>query len=411
MLGNRGFRPSDVCENARNLSIAEQVIWTSLVFRSQICDNANQTYMERMSVSMNDSMIVFVGSYAEAEGPGLYVYEYEVRHGRLNMLQEISGLQNPTFLDLDPENNKVYVLMESRDENGNRVGAAACFEYDQQNQRLILLNKMPTVQAPTCHIVLDKQRKNLVVSSYHGGMIGLSALQDDGTIGTLCDVHQHGEGSGIHPAQTQARPHSVFMDPSGQYAVACDLGKDKLVVYRVLADDHKLSPIRSISTAPGSGPRHFVFHPKGSYGYVINELNSTITAYAFDVNHGNLTEIQTITTLPQGFAGDNACADIHISPDGRYLYGSNRGHDSIAVFAIDQGTGKLTTVDHTSTKGGHPRNFAISPDGRFVLVANRDSNNIVTFVRDAETGKLSPNGNECIVSQPVCIRFMIPQQT
>lgn len=354
---------------------------------------------------MKEEMVVFLGSYANAEDSGVYVCSYDAALGQLTLLQEISGLQNPTFLDVDVEGSKIYVLSEMKNEQGQRIGSASSFNFDQQTQRLTKLNTVKTTDASTCHITLDRMRRNIIVSSYHGGMVGVSPLNEDGAIGKIADVHHHGEGSGVAPAQTQARAHSVFLDRRGRYAIACDLGQDRLVVYEVDSDQHKLLPLSRVATAPGSGPRHFAFHPSGAYGYVINELNSTITAYRYNEENGELSEIQSISTLPQDYDGENGCADIHISPDGRFLYGSNRGHDSIAVFSIDLDTGKLNPIEYTSTKGGHPRNFAISPDGRFVLVANRDGNNVVTFERNSDTGKLSYTGCELTVSKPVCVRF------
>lgn len=356
-----------------------------------------------MSTDLSQSTLAFVGSYADASSAGLYVCQYDAENGSLKLLQSVEGLQNPTFLDLDPDNRRLYVLSEDKSADGARLGTAVAFTIQQDS--LEFLNLQRTVNAGTCHIQLDRSRRCLIVSSYHGGIIGLSPLTEEGLIGEIAEVHQH-KGTSVLPVQSQARAHSAIFSPNNHYVVVCDLGLDLLKMYKLDLEAPKLIPHDEVKIAAGAGPRHFVFHPELDYAYVINELNSTVTAFTFDAAQGKLNEIQTISTLPNSFQGDNACADIHISPDGRFLYGSNRGHDSIVIYAIDQQTGKLKTVDHTPTLGGHPRNFALSPDGRFLLAANRDANNIVTFKRDQPSGMLTPTGSVCEISRPVCLRFL-----
>lgn len=351
-----------------------------------------------------NKILAFLGSYAESVNPGLYACWFDTETGSLEIIDQADGLQNPTFLDVDNEGSRLYAITEGTDANGQRCGAAAAFAFDPSTGALTWLNKEMTVPSTTCHITLDHTRQCIMVSSYHGGMIGLSPLLEDGRLGTTADIQQH-RGSSLLPVQDRPRAHSVFMDRSNRFAVVSDLGLDRIFIYRLDTSARRLIPHGEAQVAPGSGPRHFAFHPTLPYGYVINELNATVTGFAYDEEHGKLSEIQTVSTLPEAYKGENACADIHISPDGRFLYGSNRGHDSIVVYAIDMSTGKLTLVEHASTLGGHPRNFALSPDGRFLLAANRDSNHIVTFTRDANTGKLLPTGSVLEVSKPVCIKF------
>ncbi|MBB3067283.1 6-phosphogluconolactonase [Paenibacillus baekrokdamisoli] len=355
----------------------------------------------------NKKILAFIGSYADSKDPGLYVCHYDVNNGGLDKLDQAAGLQNPTFLAVNEATSKLYAITEGMDSNNQRCGAVAAYDIDRNSGKLTLLNKENTVPAPTCHITLDHSGQCAIVSSYHGGMIGLSPLLNDGTIGRTSDIHYHKSMIAIEgtDAQRQARAHSVFIDRLNRYAVACDLGLDRLFIYKLEAEEHRLTLHKEVPVAAGSGPRHFAFHPSLPYGYVISELNATIIAYSYDGEQGELAEIQTVSTLPDDYQGENGCADIHISPDGKFLYGSNRGHDSIVVYAIDQLTGKLTVVEYASTLGGHPRNFAISPDGQFLLVANRDSNNIVTFARDEKSGKLTPTGSVLTVSKPVCIKF------
>ncbi|XEC97721.1 lactonase family protein [Paenibacillus tarimensis] len=353
----------------------------------------------------SSKIVVFIGSYAEASDHGVYACLFDRETGSLELSDQVKGLQNPTFLDVDTEGLKLYALTEELSPEGKRRGAAAAFDIDPDRITLTPLNKETTVQSTTCHIVLDRSRQNLIVSSYHGGMVGVSPLLEGGKIGITADVHQH-EGSSVLPVQNQPRVHSAFIDLSGRFAAVCDLGLDRVFIYKLDPEAPKLVPHGAVSVEPGAGPRHFAFHPTLPYGYVINELNSTITSFSYDEERGNLEVLDTVSTLPDSYEGDNACADIHISPDGKFLYGSNRGHDSIAVYAIDPDKGKLSIVEYAPTLGGHPRNFAISPDGRFLLAANRDSNQIVTFVRDAATGRLQPNGHTLEVSKPVCLKFV-----
>lgn len=349
-------------------------------------------------------LTMIVGSYAEAHSSGMYAYAYDVQTGHLHPVTEIGGLKDPTFLALDAANHRIYTI--AVDEQNNGVGLIVSYQYDPGKRKLEEINREVSVEASTCHISMDKTKQCLIVSSYHAGLVGLSPLLPDRRVGKINDVHKH-EGQSIRPAQTQARAHSAIIDPTNRYVVVSDLGADKLVIYKLDADQHKLTYHHEVSAAPGAGPRHFIFHPSLPYAYVINELNATVTAYAFDQEAGILTEIETVPTLPASYTGDNSCADIHISPDGRFLYGSNRGHDSIVVYAIDETSGKLSLVQHVSCEGEHPRNFTLSPDGRFLLAANRDTNNITVFARDADTGQLQFTGTSVEVSRPVCLKFMV----
>lgn len=358
-----------------------------------------------MNSSSQQRTFAFIGSYAEPSASGVYVCSYDSETGSLTLTGSVDGLKNPTFMDIDETELRLYALAEGVDTDGNRYGEANAYTIEPSTGQLTLLNKEQTVPSPICHIVLDHTHRNLMVSSYHGGMVGLSPIQEDGRISPLTDVHQH-IGASILPIQSQPRAHSMTVDRLNRFALACDLGLDRIIIYRLDVSGQKLIPHKEARLELGSGPRHWQFHPTLAYGYVINELNATITAFSYDEHQGQLTTIQTVPTLPKEYEGENACADIHISPDGRFLYGSNRGHDSIVIYAIDPANGRLSFVEHTSTTGQHPRGFTISPDGRFVLVANRDTNDIVTFRRDEKSGKLSPTGHILQISKPVCIKFL-----
>lgn len=348
--------------------------------------------------------IFFLGSYAKSGTSGIYVCSFDPSTGAIRMLNSYAGLDNPTFLAVHPQKRMLYAIGEAVQPDGSKHGVVAAFCIDE-HYNLTLLAIEKTVPASTCHIALDRTGQYVLVSSYHGGMVGLSPVGDDGRPGAAADIRVH-QGSSVHPAQTQSRAHSATMDLANRYAVVCDLGTDRIITYKLDAAENKLLPQSEAKVAPGAGPRHFAFHPTMPFGYCINELNSTITAFAYDEERGSLTEIQTVPALPEHYDGDNACADIHISADGTFLYGSNRGHDSIAVFRIAEADGRLALVEHASALGRHPRNFALSPDGAYLLAANRDTDNVTVLARDRETGRLTPAGQEIAVSKPVCIAFL-----
>ncbi|MDF2670953.1 MAG: 3-carboxymuconate cyclase [Paenibacillus sp.] len=353
----------------------------------------------------SSTRFAYIGSYADAANPGLYTCTYDSETGKLSLIESASGLQNPTFLAVDESLLKLYALSENISAEGKRSGAIQAFDIHADTGKLTLLNTEASVTAPTCHISLDRTNQCAMVASYSGGLVGLSGLQADGHIGTIADMHQHA-GSGIRPQQNGPHPHSVFVDRGNRFALVPDLGIDRIVVYALDIENLKLTPKSEVALEPGAGPRHLAYHPALPYVYVINELNSTVTAFSYEAEEGQLTEIQSISTLPQSYTGENSTADIHITADGRFLYGSNRGHDSIAVFAIDPVSGEMTFVEHASAGGKHPRNFALSPDDRFLIVANRDTDNVVTLARDAETGKLQPTGDVLELSKPVCVKFL-----
>lgn len=352
----------------------------------------------------NKKTLAFIGSYADSSNAGVYTCQYDEENGSLEVTQQVNGLQNPTFLTVDAKNWKLYALTEGMDANQQRCGAANSYDIDPSSGDITFLNSEITLPATTCHITLDQTNQVVMVASYHGGMVGLSPVLADGRLGTTADIQQH-QGASVLSVQDRPRAHSVFLDRANRYVGVCDLGLDRIILYKLDIPGKRLIRHSEVQIAPGSGPRHFAFDPSYTFGYVINELSSTITAFGYNEQLGELTEIQTVSTLPDSFEGENACADIHVSPDGKYLYGSNRGHDSIVVMAIDALTGKLTVVEYAPTLGKHPRNFAISPDGQFLLVANKDSDNIVSFTRDFQTGKLIPTGSVLHLSKPVCIKF------
>ena len=354
-------------------------------------------------------LIVYVGTYTSGDSEGVYICRLDLSTGKLTLVKTVKGLVNPSFLAIDPQHRYLYSVDEVRKFEGGSGGAVSAFSINRKTGDLTFLNQQQTRGAAPCHLSVDKSGKFVLTANYRGGNVSVFPILSDGKLGAMTDFVQH-HGSGLDPQRQNApHAHSIIMDPSNRYAFAADLGIDKIMIYKFDTTKGKLIPNdeSSVKLKPGAGPRHFTFHPNGKYAYVINELNSTITAFLYDETHGRLKEVQTVSTLPEDFSGKNTCADIHVSPSGKFIYGSNRGHDSIVIFAIDTQTGKLTYVGHEPTQGRIPRNFAIDPTGTFLLAENQKSNNIVTFRINLQTGKLNSTGNVIEIPSPVCIK-MIP---
>jgi 6-phosphogluconolactonase len=247
-----------------------------------------------------------------------------------------------------------------------------------------------------------------LVANYVGGNVSAFPILTDGRLSASSDMDQH-QGKGPRPQQDAAHAHCIIPDPNNDYALAVDLGIDQIISYKLDKSKGKLEQQAqpAFTAKAGAGPRHLTFHPSNKrFAYVINELNATLTTFTYNPATGTLTEVETVSTLPADFTGENACADIHVSADGKFLYGSNRGHNSIVVFAIDQNSNKLTLVQHVSTQGNWPRNFGFSPSGKTMLVANQRSNNITTFKVDPQSGKLTYTGNSTPVSSPVYVQVV-----
>jgi 6-phosphogluconolactonase len=366
---------------------------------------------------MENSMkeyLVFVGTYTEGTSPGveksggIYVYRMDAEDGTFSLLHATQGIVNPSFLALHPNRRFLYAVNETVQFDGHPGGGVSAFSIHPQTGALTLLNQQLSQGADPCHISVEAAGKFVLVANYSGGSLSLLPIEADGRLRPAVEVIQH-TGSGIDPHRQEGpHVHSVNLDPDNQFLITADLGLDKLVLYRLELAEGKLlhQPDLEVNVQSGAGPRHLDFHPSGRFVYLINELNSTLIAYTYNPGQGRLSEIQTVPTLPQGFQGANWPADIHVAPSGRFVYGSNRLHDSLVIFAVDQASGRLTYVGHTSTGGQTPRNFAIDPSGKFLLAANQNSGTIVVFRIDEQTGRLSPTGQILAVPSPVCIKFL-----
>jgi len=346
------------------------------------------------------SQTVYVGTYTDQGSEGIYVFDLDVEKAKLTLKHTVGGITNPSFLVLDSQNRYLFSVNES----GN-TGSVMAFRIDPDTDNLQLLNEQPSHGMHPCHLDVDTFDENVIVSNYTGGNVAIYPITQDGSLGEAANVQQH-SGSSVNP-QRQKGPHahSTTVSPDGKYAYSCDLGIDKIMIYKLLNGQLVSNEPAFVKVQPGAGPRHFTFHPNEKFAYVINELNATITMFEYDAASGALTTKQTVKTLPNDYYGANKCADIHVTPNGKFLYGSNRGHDSLAIYKVNAETGELTFVGHQSTGGKAPRNFGIDPSGRLLLAANQDSHNIVTFLINSETGELTKM-SETAVSKPVCVKFM-----
>jgi len=356
----------------------------------------------------------YVGTYTGGSGDdksqGIYLLELDLRSATLSTPRVAGAAVNPSFLAIHPSRKFLYAVNELGEFQGRPSGAVSAFSIDPASGTLTLLNQQSSVGSGACHLVVDRSGKNVLVANYGSGSAACLPIEADGRLRPDSSFIQH-KGSGSNPDR-QAGPHahSINLDAAGHFAVVADLGLDKVFIYRFDASRGTLAPNEPpfAKVAPGSGPRHFAFHPGGRFGYVIAEMANTVTVFTYDSDKGSLTEIQTIATLPEDFKGTSYTAEVQVHPSGKFLYGSNRGHDSIAIFAIDPATGKLSTVGFEPTQGKNPRNFAIDPTGACLLAENGDSSTIVVFRIDPKTGALRPTGQTVSVPKPVCIK-MIPK--
>jgi len=382
--------------------------------------------------SPKDKYLLFVGTYTQKESKGIYAYRFDAASSELTPLGVAAETVNPSFLAIDPSHRFLYAVNEVQKYKGASSGAVTAFAINRETGKLSLLNEVASRGADPCYIAFDKTGKYVLVANYTGGNVAVFPIQADGRLG---------ESSAVLPdigplgpiKERQEAPHSHWIEASAhnRFVYVSDLGLDRVLIYRFDVANGTLtkgeaaaaksgsgspnaSDFFSATLAPGTGPRHAAFSGNGNFMYVLGELDSTVTVFANDAANGareTFRSVQRISALPAGFSGHNDAAEIAIHPNGKYLYTSNRGHDSIALFSIDSHTsdshtGTLTFVDHFPTQGKAPRNFEIDPTGKFLFVANQDSNNIVVFRIDANSGRLTATGQTLHVPSPVCLKFM-----
>lgn len=357
-----------------------------------------------------DEAWVYVGTYTRgSDSQGIYQLLMDSQTGKLTHLATTKNVDNPSFLAIHPDQKTLFAVNEIGDFQGRKAGAVSAFAIDAKTGALKFLNQQSSRGAAPCHLVVDATGKYVLVANYTGGNICSLPILKSGKLKESASFVQH-TGSSVNPARQKApHAHSINLDKQNQHAIVADLGIDQLLVYQFNSEDGSLKPntIPGMKLPPGAGPRHFTFHPTGKWGYVINELNRTITAMDYDAKHGSFQVIQTISTVPEGTsAKGNSTAEVQVHPSGKFLYGSNRGPNTLAMYRIDPLTGKLTSLGFQSTGGAIPRNFKIDPTGKFLLAANQETNNIVVFKINQQTGLLEETGHEIQVPKPVCIKFL-----
>jgi 6-phosphogluconolactonase len=351
---------------------------------------------------MSNDQFAFVGTYTRLGSEGVYTLRLNGETGELTQVSVAGGLENPSFVALDPSGDHLYAVSESNGFNGS--GGITAFNVNKSTGELTQINQQSTGGPGPCHLMVDSTDSMVIVTNYSGGSVSSHPINADGSVGEHTTFIQH-EGSSINKnRQEKAHAHSVNIDKANRFAFVCDLGKDQVLTYAMDVENAKLSLSSTVDEVAGEGPRHFTFHPTNQQVYVLNELGCSITLYNLG-DDGKLSPLETVPTLPEGWDGENTTADIHTSPDGEFIYASNRGHDSLVIYSIDKSTGKMTFVGHESTQGKTPRNFAITPDGKFLVAENQDSDTIVSFKREKD-GTLTPTGSVINVPAPVCLQSL-----
>jgi 6-phosphogluconolactonase len=369
---------------------------------------------------MSGETFVVIGSltreapyFQGARGKGLVVAAFDNQTGRMTRLSEKGGIDNPSYLAAHPGKACVYASSEVF---GWNEGVVSAYRLDPKDGTLRYINKQPSLGSIIAHDSLDQTGRFLFVANYSvyaepeddqpNQAVVVMPIRDDGGLGAPVSSHAH-PGAGPNAArQERSHAHCVLSSPDNRHVIVADLGTDELVVYRFDADSGALSPAHKCKTAPGSGPRHFVFHPTGRFLFTISELDSTVSAYGFDAASGVASHLQTLSALPPGVDRESHASGLQITPNGRFLYGGVRGSDTLAIFGVDPGSGRLSLVDHVSSLGQTPRDLTVDPTGRFVLVANQNSDALTILRIDPETGRLTDSGHRFETGTPMCAKFL-----
>jgi 6-phosphogluconolactonase len=371
------------------------------------CSPSSMDSSDSTTDQILDMEHILVGTYTKQEGhvegkaAGVYHFSFQPDSAKLQLEGVTEGLINPSYLAIHPSRQYVYVVNETGPDV-DTVAQITAYKLDDATATLERINAQPTAAFAPCYVSVDHDGKYVMVANYVGGTIVMYPIQENGGLGTACEIKRL-EGKGAHPEQEASHPHAIIPSPNNKYVYVPDKGTDKIMIYEFR--ENRLIPgyPASVSVQAGAGPRHMVFHPRQNYAYVINELDASINAFAYQPETGTIAEQQRISTLPTDYQGQNSCADIHLTSDGRFLYASNRGHNSIAIYSVDPSSGLLTLMGHESTRGEVPRNFMIDKSSRWLLVANQNSDNIVIFSIDAKTGLLQYK-DEIACKTPVCLK-------
>jgi 6-phosphogluconolactonase len=366
-------------------------------------------FLSTLAIAQKVKEIIYVGTYSVRGSKGIYVYQFDRAKGKLNPIQMVETPASPTFLAIHPSGRFLYSVNRGSVDEMKNSGSVSAFSIDPGTGKLTLLNQRPSYGADPCHISIDNAGKWAFVSNYTEGNFIVLPIFDDGLLGSSSDSRKH-IGSSVNPdRQTKAFVHSATVAADNRFVLVADLGTDKVFSYKLDASNGRIEDAQHpfVAVKPGSGPRHMAFHPKGNLVYVAEELTSTVGILSYDKSSGELRVItDNIASLPADFKGKNTAADIHVHPNGKYLYISNRGHNSIAIYAIEN-TGMIKLIGQQETKGKTPRNFMIDLKGEYILAANQDTDNIVIFKLDVKTGKLRDTGNRVSVPSPACLKMLL----
>lgn len=362
-----------------------------------------------MAETRTQQVLVYIGTYTEDPQEGIYHFRLDTATGALEPAGQTPAVPNPFFLVIDAVGRHLYATNAVDDLDGQPGGAISAFAIDPASGALRFLNRQPASGKLPCYLALDRSGRHLLTGNYNSGSVAVLPIGPDGRLGPASCAIQH-QGSSVHP-QRQEGPHvhSIVLDPAQRFAFAADLGIDKVMAYRFDAASGQLTALDPpwVGVQAGAGPRHLRFHPNGRFAYLLNELDGTFTVFSYDAGRGRLAAVQTVSTLPAGFAGENFAADVQILPSGRFLWGSNRGHDSIALFAVDPQSGRLTAAGHQPCGGRWPWNLGIDPTTSFLLASNYQSDCVSVLRIDRDSGQLTPTGHQARVPKPVNAAFLL----
>jgi 6-phosphogluconolactonase len=354
-----------------------------------------------------DTIPFYIGTYTGGASRGIYRSELNTADGSLAEPKLVAELANPSFLSIHPKLNVLYAVSEVMGGGDNESTQVCAYKIADDGSLQLLGGQAAGGDIP-CYVSTDKQGKFAFVANYGSGSVISYPIQADGSLGAMVSQVQH-TGKSVN-AQRQESPHAhcFLVDPSNQFVLSADLGTDQVLIYRLDPQTGKLtSTNRPLQLEPGNGPRHLTFHPDGKHAFVIHELTSKLSALSWNDQTGELAELNSVSTLPADFTGNNSTAEVLVHPNGKFVYGSNRGHHSIAGFAFDAKSGKLTSLGNTPTRGKTPRNFRIDPSGTYLLAENQDSDSIFVYRIDQQSGSLEPLPSSVTVGSPVCIRFLL----
>jgi 6-phosphogluconolactonase len=387
--------------------VPEKFLGLAIVFALLAPPAAAEPEAAPRALSPKDTL-AYVGTYTKGKSKGIYVFRLQTQD--LEVSQNITlvplGLAaetpNPGFIELDARRRLLFAANDLREFEGKPSGAVSAFSVDAATGKLVLLNQRPSMGAAPCYLVLDKDGRNLLVTNCIAGSVAVLPVAPDGRLGQATDVVQH-PGKDPHT-------HGVTLSPDNRFAFACDMGLDRLMAYRFDSQKGKLTPATPavIPVKAGSGPRHMVFRPDGRFAYLVGSKTSTLTVFAYDAKTGGLREVQTVSSLPESFEGKSSAAEVAVHPSGKWLYVSNRGHESVVLFTVDADKGTLTFVEEQGTGGKTPRHFGIEPSAKHLAIANQDTDTVLVCRIDAGNGRLKPSGVFAAVAAPACVKFLPP---